>query len=368
MKPIKVTLHHLALPLKRPFQTSFGKYVIRNTIIVEVEDSSGEVGWGEVAVDEGPWYSYETLKTAMHIIGDFIAPAIIRKELNDPTELQEKIRHVRGHRIAKAGVEDALWDLYSKLLGKPLYKMLGGIRDYVECGVSIGIIGDMDMLIESVGKYLNEGYKRIKIKIKHGWDVDPVKEIRKTYGEIPLQVDANADYDLEDIEVFRELDNYNLIMVEQPLSYDDIYDHSILQSEIKTPVCLDESIKSIYDAKAAIKLGSCRIINVKPPRVGGLLETIKINNYAEKHGVGIWIGGMLETGIGRARLIAAGTLSNVKYPCDISSSSRYYEEDIIEPEWVVRDGIINPLSKAGIGVEVVEERLNKYLVERKVYR
>ncbi len=358
----RIRVYNLVMKLKSSFETSFGKTINRNCVIFGVEDSSGLIGWGESPVDEGPWYSYETVETTLYVAKDFLIPTLLKtKKINDPKDFVEMTKGVRGYRMAKAGIEMALWDLKAKLEGKPLYKILGGIRNYIESGISIGIIGDEEALLKAVGSFLEEGYKRVKIKIKQGWDLKPIKLIREEFGEIPLQVDANAAYSLEDLHLFKQMDDYNLLMIEQPLSYEDLHDHAELQSKIRTPICLDESIKSIYDAKVALKLGSCKIINIKPSRVGGLNETKLIHDYAMTKGIPVWIGGMLETGIGRSHLIASATLPNVKYPNDIGQSSRYWEEDIIEPPWVLRkDGTIPLNEKPGIGVEVIEERLMKY--------
>ncbi len=358
----KVVVYHVVMSLKAPFETSFGKTVDRHGVIVEVEDVSGEVGWGEAPVDEGPWYSYETVGTTLYVYKEFLIPKLLMLgSLNSPEEFLEAVEGVRGYRMAKAGVEMALWDLKARLEGLPLYRVVGGVRNYITSGVSIGVIGDEAALIKAVSKFLDEGYRRVKIKIKPGWDVRPVKLIRKEFGDIPLQVDANAAYSLDHVNIFKDLDMHGLLMVEQPLSYEDLIEHSELQSQLTTPICLDESIKNLHDAKVAVRLGSCRVVNIKPARVGGLHETRLIHDYLMNAGVPIWIGGMLETGIGRGHLVAAATLPNVRYPSDIGGSSRYWEEDVVEPPWIVRrDGTISVPEKVGIGVEVVRERLDKY--------
>ncbi|MDT7864628.1 MAG: o-succinylbenzoate synthase [Thermoproteota archaeon] len=370
MEIIKVDIYHIVMKLKVSFETSFGKTINRHGILVKVEDASGCIGWGETPVEEGPWYSYETIETTLYIYKEYLIPKLIKlRNLEHPKEFMEAVKGVRGYRMAKAGIEMALWDLKAKLMGKPLYKLLGGVRNYIVSGVSIGIIGDEVALLKSISNFLDEGYKRIKIKIKPGWDIYPVRLIRREFGDIPLQVDANAAYTLNDIGIFKELDNYDLLMIEQPLSYEDLYDHAMLQSQIKTPICLDESIKNLHDAKTALKLGSCKVINIKPARVGGLYESKLIHDYSMEKGIPIWIGGMLETGIGRGHLVAMATLPNVKYPNDISGSSRYWEEDIVEPPWVVRkDGTIELPEKPGIGVEVIEDRLSKYLRKKLEFR
>ena len=362
----KITIYHVVMKLKNGFETSFGKTIDRHCVIIRVDSSNGLTGWGEAPVDDGPWYSWETVETTLYVYREFIIPLLKKNPILDhPSEFLDHVKRVRGYRIAKAGIEFALWDLYAKLQRKPLYKVLGGVRNEIESGVSIGVIGNMDRLLKLVGYYLERGYRRIKIKIAPGWDIEPVKMIRREYGDIPLQVDANAAYTLDQASVFKELDKYGLLMIEQPLNHEDLYEHSILQTMIKTPICLDESIKNIYDAQAGYKLGSYKVINIKPARVGGLTETLKINKFAEENNIPTWIGGMLETGIGRAFQVAAATLSSVKYPNDISESTKYYEEDVIEPPWLfTKPGILKPLEKPGIGVEVLEDRLLKYSRKR----
>jgi len=349
------------MKLKTPFETSFAKTVDRHCVLVEVEEEGGEIGWGEIPVDDNPYYHYETVETSLYIVKEFLAPKLLEVDFSKPADFLNAVSKVRGYMMAKAGLEMALWDLLAKIKNKPLYALLGGVKTKIVSGVSIGIIGNMNSLLKSVSKFLDEGYRRIKIKIKHGWDIEPVKMIRKVFGDIPLHVDANAAYTLENVDIFQELDKYHLLMVEQPLHYEDLAEHAELQLKIKTPICLDESIKGIYDAKAAIKLGSCRIINIKPARVGGIEESMAIHDYALKHGIPVWIGGMLETGIGRGFQVALATLPNIKYPNDISASNRYYEEDIVEPPWTLNnDGTITVPQKPGIGVEVLEEKIEKY--------
>lgn len=362
MKIRKLRLYHVVTRLRRPFETSFGRTLDRHAILVEVEDASGETGWGEVVADSGPWYSYETVETAWHVIRDFISKDLVGAELDSPTDFGKLrlVSSIRGHNMAKAGVECALWDLQARLAGRPLYELLGGVRDRIESGVSIGIQGSLEELVKVVGRYVEQGYKRVKIKIKPGWDVNAVRAVRGEYPDLPLQVDANAAYTLDQVQVFKLLDGYNLLMVEQPLGPDDFVDHAELAKLIRTPICLDESVKSLHDAYQAYKLGSCKIINIKPGRVGGLMACKLIHDFCAEKGLGVWIGGMLETGVGRGHLVAAATLPNVKYPNDISASDRYYEEDLVEPSWTLNsDGTISVPKRPGIGVEVVDERLRR---------
>lgn len=359
----KVVLHHLRIPMKEEFRTAVSTDRVRETVIVELREKTGEVGWGEAEADSSPWYICETVQTEWHIIRDYIAPSLRDKEVT-PEKFNELVKRIRGHRMAKAGVEFALWDLKGKLSSSSLKELMGGVKDKVEVGLSVGVIGDEELLLETVKSGLEKGYRRIKLKIKPGWEIKPVSLVRKTFGDIPLQVDANASFQLKDINIFRELDNYGLLMIEQPLHYEDLLQHSKLQAKLKTPICLDESVRSLLDAEAAYELNSCRIINVKPGRVGGLTETIRIHNFCLKSGIPIWIGGMLETGVGRAYAVAAATLPGVKYPNDISPSNRFWEEDIVEPPWILgKDGFIKVPNAPGIGVEVLENILKRYEVK-----
>lgn len=368
MKIERITLYLISMRLIRPFETSFGKTFDRPCILVKVKYEDYE-GWGEVVAGEGPWYSYETFETAWYILEKFAIPLVLGKEIEKPQEINKLLAPIRGHNMAKAGIEMATWDLYAKLRRRPLYQVLGGVRNKIESGVSIGIQKSINDLLKLIADYLNEGYRRIKIKIKPKWDVNIVKTIRKEYPDIPLQVDANAAYTLNDLPIFKQLDQYNLLMIEQPLSYTDLLDHSILQSQLKTPICLDESIEHLDDLKVAVKLGSCKVVNIKPGRVGGHYNSIRIHNLSQQHDIANWIGGMLETGIGRAHNVALATLPNIKYPNDISASKRYYKEDIIEPPFELnKDGTMNVPQKDGIGVEVLEDRIKKYTVKVKSFK
>ncbi len=369
MKIKSIEVFHIVMELKSKFETSFGATKKRPALILKVTSDSDITGWSEVVAGEGPWYSYETIDTALHVIRDYIIPLIRGKEFNTPEEYIRRVSIIRGHNMAKAGIDMALWDIHAKELNKPLYKVLGGVRDKIESGVSIGIKSSIDELIKTIEYYLDQGYRRIKIKIKPGWDVDVVDVIRKRLGDIPLQVDANAAYTLNDLPLLKRLDKYNLLMIEQPLHYDDLVEHSILQKYLNTPICLDESIKSLNDARAAYRLGSCMIINLKPGRVSGITESLRIHDFTSMTGIPIWIGGMLETGVGRAYLVSLATLPNVKYPNDISASNRYYEEDVVDPPWTIDDsGYMHTIDKPGIGVEVLEDKLMKYLVRKYVFK
>ncbi|SIT72600.1 o-succinylbenzoate synthase [Edaphobacillus lindanitolerans] len=368
MKIDKFKLRRMMLQLKEPFQTSFGTQQDREFFIVEAY-SGDDVGYGECVVNSRPLYSEETVKTAWHIAEDFLIPAIFEKgEIHHPDEVSELFAPYRRNNMAKSSVEGAIWDLYAKKNKVTLAEALGGDKKEIDVGISIGIQESTEKLIQTVGKYVDEGYKRIKIKIKPGTDVEVLRAVRETYPEIAMMADGNSAYTLDDIETLKQLDNLNLTMIEQPLAHDDIIDHASLQKEIKTPVCLDESIHSLDDVKKAVSLGSCEIINIKIGRVGGLTEAKKIHDYCEGHGIPVWCGGMLESGIGRAHNIALTTLSNFKLPGDTAASSRYWSEDIISPEVTVEDGVIHVPDKPGIGYEPVEELLDRYTLEVKEFR
>lgn len=367
MKIEKIELRHTKMELVSPFTTSMGTEYDEEHIIVRI-DGEGLTGWGECVAEGTPFYSYETVATAWHILQDFLIPAILKNNIAGIDEAINLYSNVRGHRMAKAGLEAALWDLFAKSKNISLSKMLGGARDAIDVGVSIGIQSSTSELIAKVSNYLSEGYKRIKIKIAPGNDLQFVIALRKEFPEMLLQVDANSAYGLEDLALFKRMDEFNLLLIEQPLSCDDIYEHSKLQMEIQTPICLDESIHSLADTRAAIELGSCRIINIKPGRVGGFTESKLIHDYCAEKNIPVWHGGMLESGIGRAGNVALASLPNFTLPGDISASKRYYKEDIVEPEFFVnKDGTMNVPHKPGIGVDVNLAQLEKVTVKKKMF-
>ncbi|MFZ4562704.1 MAG: o-succinylbenzoate synthase [Bacteroidales bacterium] len=352
MRIERIELRHVKMILVSPFVTSMGTEYDEEHIIVRV-DADGVTGWGESVAEGTPFYSYETVPTAWHILQDFLMPAVLGKELNSVDEAIAGYAKVRGHMMAKAGIEAALWDAFAKSRGISLSQMMGGTRKKIDVGVSIGIQDSVPGLIKKVEGYLAEGYKRIKIKIAPGLDLQFVDALRKEFPGTMLQVDANSAYKLEDIDIFKKMDNYGLVLIEQPLGYEDIFDHSKLQRELKTPICLDESIHSLDDTRAAIELDSCRVINIKPGRVGGFTESKLIHDYCASMNIPVWCGGMLESGIGRAGNVALASLSNFTLPGDISASKRHYKEDIVEPEFLVnKDGTMDVPTKPGIGVEV----------------
>jgi O-succinylbenzoate synthase len=363
----RIELRHTKMELVSPFTTSMGTEYDEEHIMVRV-DADGITGWGESVAEGTPFYSYETVPTAWHILQDFLIPSILGKDITSIDEAISLYSKVRGHMMAKAGLEAALWDAFAKAENLSLSKMLGGTRKIIDVGVSIGIQSNPETLIKKVEGYLAEGYKRIKIKISPGNDIQFVKALRKEFPEILLQVDANSAYQLEHIKLFKDMDNYNLLLIEQPLGYEDIYDHSKLQRELKTPICLDESIHSLDDTRAAIELDSCRVINIKPGRVGGFTESKLIHDYCASKNIPVWCGGMLESGIGRAGNVALASLPNFTLPGDISASKRYYKEDIVEPEFIVnKDGTMDVPIKPGIGVEVNLKSLDKVTVNKKEF-
>ncbi|MBK6345017.1 MAG: o-succinylbenzoate synthase [Bacteroidales bacterium] len=368
MKIESIELRHIKMELVSPFVTSMGTEYDEEHIIVRVE-GDGVTGWGESVAEGTPFYSYETVQTAWHILKDFLIPAILGKDLKDVAESNALNAKVRGHMMAKAGLEAALWDAFAKSQNISLSKMLGGTREKVDVGVSIGIQSSVPELIHKVEGYLAEGYKRIKIKISPGLDIQFVEALTKEFPGLLLQVDANSAYTLDDIGLFRKMDDYGLSLIEQPLGYEDIFDHSKLQRELKTPICLDESIHSLDDTRAAIELESCRIINIKPGRVGGFTESKLIHDYCASMKIPVWHGGMLESGIGRAGNVALASLHNFTLPGDISASKRYYKEDIVEPEFVVNpDGTMDVPVKPGIGVEVNMRMLDKVTVRKEIFK
>ena len=357
MKIERIELFLCRLPLVQFFETSFGRSYDRTFVLIRVE-GEGQEGWGESVAEANPYYSSETTDTVWHIIEGFIAPLVVGRTFEHPRDVYPALRRIRGHNMAKAGVEMAIWDLYARLQGQPLAKILGGTRDRIASGVSIGIQDSLDQLLEKIEKELAAGYQRIKIKIKPGWDIAAVERVRAKFGNIPLQVDANAAYSLGDSALLARLDPFDLLLIEQPLDYDDVMDHAVLQARIKTPVCLDESIHTVRIARDAIDAKACRIINIKPGRVGGHQASIELHDLCAAHGIPVWHGGMLESGIGRAHNIHLASLPNFSLPGDIAASKRYYQPDLIDPPIdIANDGTIAVPQGPGIGVNIVRERI-----------
>ena len=367
MKIEQIELHRVELPLLHPFELSSEIIFNKVCIIVSVY-SEGITGYSECVAEAGPWYSAETTGTAWHILQEFLIPQVIGKDINSINEVVLKSSDIRGNQMAKAGFENAFWDLFAKADLISLSKMMGGVRDKVPVGISIGIESSINKLLDEIEKHLSEGYKRVKLKIKPGWDVDVIKAVREHWPDILLQVDANSAYTLEQIQIFKELDQFDLLLIEQPLHYEDIVDHSKLQAELKTPVCLDESIHSFEHAKWALDINACKVINIKPGRVGGYTAAIKIHDLCEKQGIPVWCGGMFETNVGRAGNAALASLPNFTLPGDISASDRYFKEDIAEPNFVLnKDSTITVPAKQGIGVEIIPDRLTRYRVKHQSF-
>ena len=362
MKIERLELRLLELPLVHFFETSFGRVDDKHFILVRA-DGDGASGYGECVADTDPYYSAETNETAWHIISEFIAPRVLGVELAHPRDVFPALKAIRGHNMAKAAVEMAAWDLYARQRREPLWRTLGGVRDRIASGVSVGIQPSLADLAANVERELAAGYRRIKIKVKPGWDLDPVRTIRERFGSIPLMVDANAAYTAGDAEHLARLDEYGLMMIEQPLDYDDIAEHAHLQRRLKTAICLDESIKSPGAAREAIAAGACRIINIKPGRIGGFGESIRLHDLCAGHGIPVWHGGMLESGIGRAPNIALCSLGGFTDPADMSPASVLYEDDLIDPTFDVEpDGCIEVPSGSGLGYRVDEERVRSRVI------
>lgn len=366
MKIDAVNLHQLSMPLVSPFETSFGRETHRACIIVEIL-SEGLSGWGECPADSNPGYSYETVGTALHILEAFILPAIVGQDLEGPEDYTRRVAWIRGHPMAKSGVEMALWDLKGRREGLPLRRMLGGVRDRVDVGVSVGIQASPEALRGVVDAYLVDGYRRVKLKIKPGRDVGEVAAVRRDHPDLKLQVDANSAYVLghpdpaQNADALLPLDQYDLLLVEQPLAEDDLWDHHRMQARMDTPICLDESITSPRDACQALEMGACRVINIKQGRVGGLVNSLAIHDHCLEKGVPVWCGGMLETGIGRAANLALASLENFLLPGDISATERYYDRDITEERFHLNpDSTIDVPDRPGLGVSVDREALKLY--------
>jgi len=362
----RLELRLLKLPLVHFFETSFGRAYDKTFILVMLD--GGHVrSYGECVADVDPYYSAETNETAWHIITDFIAPRVIGVDFDHPRDVFPALKAIRGHNMAKAAVEMAAWDLFARQRNEPLSRVLGGGRERIASGVSIGIQDSLQDLAAKVERELAAGYRRIKIKIKPGWDVDAVRTVRERFGSIPLMVDANAAYTLADADHLARLDAFDLMMIEQPLDYEDVADHAALQKRLKTPICLDESIKSVRIAETAIAAGACRIINIKPGRIGGFRESIRLHDLCAAHGVPVWHGGMLESGIGRAANIHLSTLPNFSLPGDVAASKRYFNPDLIDPPIeVASDGTIAVPQAPGLGVSIVDERIEKATLRRAV--
>ena len=353
-----VRLHRIDMPLVRPFRTSFGTQDARDVLLVEVV-SDGVSGWAECVAMEWPGYSAEYVDGAVDVLVEHLIPAALSDRLLDPHEVHARLRRFQGHPMAKAALETAVLDAWLRQRGQSLASYLGAVRDEVDCGVSVGIPTSIDALLEEVATYVDAGYRRIKLKIEPGWDVEAVRAVRETWPDMPMQTDANQAYTRNDVEVLAAMDPFNLLLVEQPLPEDDLRGHALLAERIATPVCLDESIISVATADTAIAFGATSVINIKPGRVGGYLEAKAIHDLCLDRGVPVWCGGMLETGIGRAANVALAALPGFTLPGDTSASSRYFATDITEP-FVLDDGRLRVPQGPGIGVDPIPAILEEF--------
>jgi O-succinylbenzoate synthase len=367
MKIETITLREIRMPLVHFFETSFGRVHSRRILLLTV-DCDGVEGWGECVAAEDPFYSSEWIGTAWSTIKEYLAPAVLGRPLAAAHEVAALMAKVRGHRMAKAAIENAVWDAEAKQKQQPLWKLLGGTAREIQCGVSIGIQDSIEQLLDKIEIELAAGYRRIKVKVKPGWDIDVLERIRSRWPDIVLSCDANSAYRLDEVEHLRKFDRFNLLMIEQPLWNDDIYYHARLQRELKTAICLDESIRHARDAAAAVETGACRIVNVKVGRVGGFSEARKVHDVCQDNNVPVWCGGMLETGVGRAHNIALSTMQNFRLPGDVSASKRYWAEDIIEPEVEVSaQGAITVSDEPGTGYRIREDLIEKLAVRKETF-
>ena len=369
MKIERITLRQLKMPLVHFFETSFSRTYSRDIVIVEVE-SEGLSGWGEITAGENPFYNEEWTQSAWMIARDYVAPRLVGKTLAAATDVDPLTRHIRGHNMARGGVEAAVWDLQARRNNNPLWKEIGGgAREEIPCGVSIGIQDTVEQLLGKIELELNAGYQRIKMKIKPGWDVDVIRQVRERFPNIRLMADANSAYTLADVARLKALDQFYLMMIEQPLSHDDIIDHAQLQPKLDTPICLDECIRSAHHAEQALRLGAGRIINIKLGRVGGFSEAIKLHNVCQAAKIPVWCGGMLEAGIGRAHNIALATLPNFTLPGDVSASKRYWSRDIIAPEVeITPNGTIAKSDEPGFGYAIDHDFMNHVTIRTETTR
>lgn len=362
-----IVLRQIQVKLKAPFETSFGKTLERRVVLVEAI-SDGLSGWGEVTAGEGPFYNSETSDTSWLILEKFIVPLIAAAKISKPEDVPNVLRVIRGHGMAKAAVENALWDIEAQRRQIPLAKLLGGTRTEINCGVSIGIQDSPVALVAAVEREQAAGYQRVKIKIKPQKDLEYIAAVRQSFPDVLLSVDANSAYRLEEVSHLKKFDDYSLLMMEQPLDWDDIYAHSLLQPQIQTAICLDESIHNFGHAQAAIEMGACRIVNIKLGRVGGHSEAKRVEEVCRSRNIPVWCGGMLETGIGRAHNIAMSTLEGFVLPGDVSASQRYWEEDIIEPEvQVSKAGTIAIPEAFGLGYSVRTKRVEQLTVRKRIF-
>lgn len=367
MRIKEINLHHIQMKLKNPFTNSFSTVKDRRFIIIEAVLEDGLTGWGECVAFEHPWYTEETIYTCAHLLKDVLIPSVMNKPIRHPDDLTALFAPVRRNPMAKSALEGAVWDLYAKKNGLSLAKALGGEKKRIEAGISIGLKETDEELFSTIDEALKQGYKRIKLKIKPGQDISLISKVRTRYPSLPIMADANSAYTLADLERLHALDQYDLMMIEQPLAYNDLYEHALLQKELHTKICLDESIQSAHDALQAIQFGSCQVINLKIGRVGGLSESLKILKLCEEAGIDVWCGGMLETGISRAHTIALASMNAVNLPGDISSTQNYWHQDITIPEVVVSNGYIEVPENPGTGFEIDRKALEAFTIHKECF-
>ena len=368
MRLERVELFLIRLPLKHAYETSGSRETHQTRVIARVE-SQGAVGWGESVAPETPWYSGETPETVWWLLEAIAIPQLLKTDLSGPSDTSAALAWIKDHRMAKATIEMAIWDLFARMAGAPLAKLLGGTRERILCGVAIGIQPSVDALLDKIAMELEGGYQRVKVKIKPGWDGHVAEAIRNRFPDLPFQLDANSAYTLADVGLFKRIDAYTPLLVEQPLAADDIIDHATLQKQILTPVCLDESIHSAEDARKAIEIGATKVINIKAGRVGGLAESKRIHDVCADRDIPVWCGGMLEMGIGRAANVHLASLPNFRLPGDVSASARYFDAEIIgEPFTVEPDGTMRVPTGPGLGVTVLEDVIRKSALGTKELR
>jgi len=357
MRIDRIDLTLVRLPLIEPFQTSSSRKEHLDHILIRVLTADGIVGWGECASPSDPFYCPETVETCWHILHDFLGPMALGRDWQSIDELVGLYRLVKGNAFARAGLEMACWDALGRSRGESLSRLLGGARREILSGVSLGIERDIGVLLDRIERFEAEGYRRIKLKIGPGRDVEVVRQVRARFPSLPLQVDANSAYSLNDVELLRQLDDFDLLLIEQPLAHDDIIDHARLQSELRTSICLDESIHSAEDARKALDLGACRVINIKVSRLGGLLESKRVHDLCHSRGVPVWCGGMHEFGVGRAANLAVASLPGFTLPGDVSGSDKYYHQDLVSPPILAVEGALAVPELPGLGVEPLEDRI-----------
>ena len=364
MKIDAIDVFHVKMPLVRPFRVSFGKLSTIESVLVKIR-SGGELGWGEAAALPAPRYSGEYAGGVFAVITRFLAPLLLGQDVASGADLQQRLGQFRGNRMAKAGLDHAWWDLHARMTGQPLWKALGGRSGTVDVGADFGIQDSIDELLALVGGALEAGFKRIKLKCAPGWDVDMVAAVRKAFPDAMVHVDCNSAYTLADLDMFKKLDAFDLAMIEQPLTYDDLIDHATLQRQIATPICLDESMISPATARQAIQIGACRWVNIKPPRVGGLTNAVAIHDLCRDGGIPCWVGGMLESALGAYQCLALATLENIKYPSDIFPSDRFYSPDLCEPAVELSGpSQVAALDAPGCGAEPNPARLQAQTIQK----